>query len=705
MKVATAAGGGVLLGFNWLNAQAKPAVLDAAAEAAAPTIEFNSYLSIAPDGKITIFSPNPEVGQGIKTAFPIVVAEELDVDWKQVHVAQAPLDTVKFQRQVAGGSGSIPHSWKRLRQAGATARQLFINAAAQRWGVSPDECTTENGTVLHKSSKKKLTYGELAVEASKLTAPTDVPLKNPKDFKLIGTSIRNVDNQDIITGKPLFGMDFHREGMLTAVVTRPSAFGMKLKSVDSAAAKAMPGIVDVVTFDNSVAVVGKSTWQVLKARKALKIAYEKEGTLESTSDHDRIFDELLNSSNNTVRRKDGDVETAFKNAAKVVKSEYQCPFLPHNPMEPMNFFAHVRPDGAELIGPTQTPERARGEAAKFLNLAPEKVTVDMTRMGGGFGRRLAADFVMEAVKVSALVKAPVQLLWTREDDMTGGDYRPAVKYRFEAALDAKGNMIGYKLRGAGINAGNPTRETNFPSGAVDNLLIDSAEHKSPITTGPWRAPITNFLAYAEQSFLDEVAQAAGKDPIQFRLELLEKAKTKPAGDVKYDVDRMIAVTKLAAEKSNWGKDKSKNQGFSLYYSHLSYVAQVGEVEMVKGKPELTKIIAAVDCGVVINQSGARQQVMGGVVDGVGHAMYGSLTFKEGVPDQSNFNNYRIIRMQEIPEVEVHFVDNGIDPTGLGEPALPPTGGAVANAFFKATGKRLYKQPFNEVWEGKAKIQS
>ncbi len=277
MKVAAAAGGGVLLGFNWLNAQAKPAVLDAAAEAAAPTIEFNSYLSIAPDGKITIFSPNPEVGQGIKTAFPIVVAEELDVDWKQVHVAQAPLDTVKFQRQVAGGSGSIPHSWKRLRQAGATARQLFINAAAQRWGVSPEECTTENGTVLHKNSKKKLTYGELAVEASKLTAPTDVPLKDPKDFKLIGTSIRNVDNQDIITGKPLFGIDFQREGMLTAVVTRPSAFGMKLKSVDSAAAKAMPGIVDVVTFDNSVAVVGKSTWQVTESPQGFEDRLRKRG--------------------------------------------------------------------------------------------------------------------------------------------------------------------------------------------------------------------------------------------------------------------------------------------------------------------------------------------------------------------------------------------------------------------------------------------
>ncbi len=571
--------------------------------------------------------------------------------------------------------------------------------------MSPEQCTTESGAVLLKGSKKKLTYGELAADAAKMPTPTDVPLKDPKDFKLIGTSVRNVDNQDIITGKPLFGLDFIREGMLFAVVERPKAFGMKLKSVDSAAAKAMSGIVDVVTFDNNVAVVGKSTWQVMKARKALKIDYEKEATLgsaalESSSDHERIFDELLNSDKNEVRRKEGDVDKAFRSAAKVVKSEYQCPFLPHNPLEPMNFFAHVRPDGAELIGPTQTPERAQGEAAKFLNLSKEKVTVEMTRMGGGFGRRLAADFVMEAVKISALTKAPIKLIWSREDDMTGGDYRPAVKYRFEAALDAKGNMIGYKLRGAGINAGNPTRENNFPAGAVDNLLIDSAEHKSAITTGPWRAPITNFLAAAEQSFLDEVAQAAGKDPIQFRLELLEKAKTAPAGDVRYDVDRMIAVTKLAAEKSNWGKDPAKNQGFSLYYSHLSYVAQVGEVEMKAGKPQLTKITAAVDCGIVINQSGARQQVMGGVVDGFGHAMYGNLSFTEGVPDQANFNKYRIIRMQEIPEVDVHFVNNGIDPTGLGEPALPPTGGAVANAFFKATGKRLYRQPFVEGLSGK-----
>jgi isoquinoline 1-oxidoreductase beta subunit len=361
----------------------------------------------------------------------------------------------------------------------------------------------------------------------------------------------------------------------------------------------------------------------------------------------------------------------------------------------MNFFAHVREDGVELVGPTQTPDRAREATAKLLNIPTDKITVQMTRMGGAFGRRLMADYVVEAVEVSSLVKAPVKVIWTREDDMTGGNYRPAVRYRFEAALDAQGNMIGYKLRGVGINSGNPTREHNFPSGAVDNLLIDSVEHESPISTAPWRAPITNFLAFAEQSFLDEVAQAAGKDPVQFRLALLDKAKKTPVGDIKYDIDRMKGVIQLAAEKAGWGKKKGVIQGFSVYFSHASYVAQVGEVAMVKGKPVLKKIYAAGDCGIVVNLSGARQQMMGGIVDGLGHAMYGNLTFKNGAPEQNNFNSYRLIRLNEVPEIEVHFVDNGIDPTGLGEPALPPTGGAVANAIFKATGKRLRNQPFIE----------
>jgi isoquinoline 1-oxidoreductase subunit beta len=701
IKLAATAGGGFFLGFNWSSAEAgviKKVTEKAIAEG---TIDFNSYLSISPENLITIFSPNPELGQNIKTSFPMIVAEELDADWTKVKVVQAKLDTKKYERQLTGGSGAIPHSWERLRKAGATARQMLIEAAAKKWNIAANTLTTNNGFVIH-SDGRKLSYGELATEASSIPVPTDVKLKDKKDFKLIGQPIHNVDNQEMLTGKPLYGLDFYREGMLFASIQRPKSFGMKLKSVDSTAAKAMPGIVDVVTFKNNVAVVGKSTWQILKARKALKIEYEKgEEAIESTTDHDRLFKELLDSkAGATVRRKDGDVDAAFKAAAKVIVKEYQCPFLPHNPMEPMNFFAHVRPDGVELVGPTQTPDLARNETAKLLGISPDTVTVEITRLGGGFGRRLKADYVVEAAELSSIIKAPVKVIWTREDDMGGGSYRPAVRYRFEAALDANNNLIGYKLRGVGINAGNSTREDNFPSGAVDNLLIDSIEHKSPITTGAWRAPITNFLAYAEQAFLDEVAEAAKQDPIQFRLALLDKAKKSPTGAIKYDIDRMKAVIELAAEKSEWGKKKNLAQGFSVYFSHRSYVAQVAEVEMKQGTPILKKIHAAADCGVVVNLSGAYQQVKGGIVDGLGHALFGSVTFKDGEAEQKNFNAYRLIRMKEIPEVDVHFVNNGIDPTGLGEPALPPTGGAVANAIYKATGKRLYSQPFTKQEEMK-----
>jgi isoquinoline 1-oxidoreductase subunit beta len=703
IKIAATAGGGLFLGFHWnesIASSLNPADAPLAVRVAGD-ISFNNFLSISPDDVITIFSPNPELGQNIKTSFPMIVAEELDADWKKVKVVQANLDAKKYERQLTGGSGAVPHSWERLRKAGATARQMLVEAASKRWDVPVNSITVDTGIVYHKESGRKLTFGELATEASAIPVPTEVKLKDKKDFKLIGQAIHNVDNKEMITGKPLYGLDVYREGMLFAMIQRPTAFGMKIKSVDTTAAKAMSGITEVVTFKNNVAVVGKSTWQVNKARKALKIEYEREGNIESTTDHDQLFKELLDAKEGaTVRRKDGDVDAAFKSAAKVITKEYQCPFLSHSPMEPMNFFAHVRPDGVELVGPSQTPEAGRTEVAKLLNIAPETITLELTRLGGGFGRRLKTDYVVEAAELSSLIKAPVKVIWTREDDITGGSYRPAVRYRFEAALDANNNLVGYKLRGVGINAGNPTREDNFPSGAVDNLLIDSFEHKSPITTGAWRAPITNFLAFAEQAFLDEVAEAAKQDPVQFRLSLLEKAKKTPIGAIKYDIDRMKAVIELAAEKSGWGTKKNVAQGFSVYFSHRSYVAQVAEVETKNGKHSLRKIYACADCGVVVNLSGANQQVRGGVVDGLGHAMYSQLTFKDGATEQNNFNNYRLIRMKEVPEIDVHFVNNGIDPTGLGEPALPPTGGAVANAFAKATGRRLYNQPFSKQEEMK-----
>jgi isoquinoline 1-oxidoreductase beta subunit len=612
-----------------------------------------------------------------------------------VKVVQAPLDNSKFDRQLTGGSGAVPHSWKRLRTAGASARLMLIMAAASKWRVSPEDCYAENGMVLHRGSGRKAGFGELVAEASKLPVPTEVKLKDHKDFKLIGKPIRNVENKNIVVGKSMFGLDFYREGMVYAVVQRPPAFGSKIKSVDDKAARAVSGVSDVVKFGNNVAVVANSTWAAMKGRKALVISYEPDKALESSSDHADIFTRLMDSPNARMHRKEGDVDTAFKSAAKVIKREYECPFVPHNPIEPMNFFADVKPDKVELIGPTQTPGSARKAVSDLLKIPENKITVDITRLGGGFGRRLKFDYVVEAAEISSIIKKPVKVIWSREDDMGGGSYRPAVRYRFEAALDASNQLIGYKLRGVGMNAGNPTREHNFPSGSIDNLLIESLDHTSPITTGAWRAPITNFLAYAEQAFLDEVAEAMGKDPVQMRLDLLQKARTKPAGPIRYDIDRMETVIKTVAEKSQWGKKPGVSQGLSVYFSHASYVAQVCDVVMSGGKPVISKITAVSDCGVVINSSGAQQQVMGGILDGMGHALYGKLTFNAGEPEQKNFNVYRHIRMKGIPEVEAHFVDNGKDPTGLGEPALPPAGGAVANAIYKATGKRMYKQPFIE----------
>ncbi|MBC6366166.1 xanthine dehydrogenase family protein molybdopterin-binding subunit [Algoriphagus sp. AK58] len=694
LKIAGTTAGGLFIGFNWFSCDSPKVEVLSTEEILSQAKSFNSYLSISPTGDVVIYSPNPELGQNIKTSFPMVVAEELEADWEKVRVVQANLDTEKYDRQLTGGSGAMPHSWERLRKAGATAKFVLVAAAAKTWNVPAEEITVEKGIISHKGSGKKGHFGEFVAEAAMMTAPEEVTLKDKKDFKIIGTPVKNVDAKDMYTGKPLYGIDFQREGMKHAMIQR-APFGMKIKSVDDSAARAVSGVTDVVTFGTSVAVVGNTTWPLLKAKKLLKIEYESDGAVESTADHDRLFVELMAKGKAEVKRKDGNVDAAFKTAAKVVTAEYQCPFLAHSPMEPENFFAHVQGDKVELVGPTQTPDRARQETATLLGIPPENVTVEITRLGGGFGRRLRADYVIEAVEVSRAINAPVKVTWSREDELTGGAYRPAVRYRFEAALDANGTMIGYKLRGVGMNAGNTTRENNFPSGAVDNLLIESIEHKSTITTNAWRAPITNFLAYAEQSFLDEVALAAGKDPVDFRMELLNRAKTNPVGELGYDVDRMIGVVKTAAEKSNWGKNPTIKQGFSVYFSHRSYVAQVADIEVQGGSPTLKKITAVTDCGMVVNPTGANHQVRGGIVDGMGHAMYTNLTFENGVPKQRNYDSYRLIRMKEVPEIDTHFVDSGFDPTGLGEPALPPTGGAIANAIFAATGRRLRSQPFIE----------
>lgn len=690
LKASTLTGGGMLLGFSWFASCKPEKVVEEIKTIPSEWFDINSFLKIAENGMVTIMSPNPEIGQNVKTSMPMIIAEELDIPWKDVLVEQAPLST-DFDRQVAGGSQSIRKGWESLRMAGATAKQMLINAAAQQWEVDPASCTAANGVITNSSGATK-TYGELATIAGKMEVPTEVKLKDPSEFKIIGTDIRNVDMDQLITGKPLFGLDFKREGMQYAVVLRPPAFGNSLKSFDDSETRKISGVNDVIQFGDKIAVLANSTWAAIKGQKALKAEW-KSSTLENSEEHHDKMKALLDRPTKEPKRKDGNVRKAFAEADKIIEKVYEAPFLPHNCLEPMNFFADVTDTKAELIGPIQTPKWAQSRAAKIIGREPEEVTVALTRMGGGFGRRLYGDFSDEAAEISQLAKTPVKLMFTREDDMTAGTYRPASKYKFRASIK-DGKMTGYHLVGVGINMQNATRENFFPAGVFENYLVESHNVESNITTGAWRAPITNFLAYAEQSFFDEVAQEIGVDAVQLRLDLIARGKANPIGEKDYDFDKLAGVIELARDKSGWGKKGSGvYQGFSAYYSHNTYVAEVADVEMVDNVPTVKKITCAIDCGIVVNPIAAKNQVEGGVIDGIGHAMYGDFIFKDGVPQAKNFNEYRLIRMAEAPEIVIHFVKSTNDPTGLGEPSLPPAGGAIANAFHAATGKRLYRQPF------------
>ncbi|WP_418498912.1 molybdopterin cofactor-binding domain-containing protein [Flagellimonas sp.] len=705
------AGGGLVLGFNWLaSCKMTPEQVRSLPK---EWFELNGFLKVGDNGLVTIMSPNPEIGQNVKTAMPMIIAEELDVAWKDVIVEQAPLNTAIFTRQLAGGSQSIRQGWESLRMAGATARHMLKEAAAQAWQVPSSEITTKEGQLMHEASGKSASFGEMASAASNIEVPQEVELKETKSFSIIGTDKKNVDGEKIVTGKPLFGLDVQREGMLTAMIVHPPAFGMKYKGMNAESVKSMPGIKDVFHFEvyqedtekqwsdgggipELVAIVGNSTWECMQAKKALEVEWEEDSKLESTAYHDEALTALLEKAPEQPARKDGDVEAAFKKAAKIVESTYSAPYLAHNTMEPMNFFAHVTPEKAELLGPIQTPEFLELTLASRLGMPVEKIDVMMTRMGGGFGRRLYGTFAVEAAVISQKMNAPVKLVYTREDDMTQGTYRPAYKVKYKAGLDENGNLIAWHVRGAGTND-DLIFENRFPAGAVDNYLAEKHSLQTNVTTGAWRAPRSNFIAGAEQAFMDEVAEASGKDPIEFRLELLDRAINSPVGEPEkndYDPERYAGVLKLVKEKSNWGTDSGKSRGVSAYYCHNSYVAQVLDLEDGDGIPRVDKVWCAVDCGIVINPMSAKNQVEGGIVDGIGHATYSAMTFKDGKPEQSNFDRYRLIRNAEAPkEIETYFVDNGIDPTGLGEPSLPPIVGALSNALYKATGRRHYSQPF------------
>ncbi|MBK8491806.1 MAG: xanthine dehydrogenase family protein molybdopterin-binding subunit [Saprospirales bacterium] len=692
-KSTVIVGGGMLLGFNWLTACKREEELAKALVLPDEWFDINAFLKIGDNGVVTIMAPNPEIGQNVKTSLPMIVAEELDVDWSNVVVEQAPLDTEAYTRQVAGGSQSIRQGWDGLRRAGATARYLLVAAAAAKWGIDPGDCTTSNGVISGKNGEK-IGYGEIATEAAGIEIPDEVALKESTEYKIIGTGRGNVDIDKIITGKPLYGIDTRKEGMQYAVVLRPPAFGQKLVSFDDSEARKVNGVTDVIRFGNKIAVLAKSTWPAIKGKKALRAQWAVDTPLESTAQHDTALLAMLDKPVSEPMRKDGDVDKAFSEADQVLERVYEAPFLPHNPMEPMNFYADVREDKIELQGPTQTPAGARGDVARLLDRKEEEISLMITRQGGGFGRRLYNDFAEEAAEISSLAHTPIQLLFTREDDMTAGTYRPMTKYKVRAAIK-DGQITGYQLTEAAMSSHLYDSIANFfPAGLIPNFLFGAHALESNITTGAWRAPHTNFHAFVDQTFFDELAEALKADPVQMRLDMLEKVKEIQDDRIQYSPERLQGVIRLAAEKGNWGKaPEGVYQGFSAYYCHNTHVAELAEVVLKDGKPVLKKIYCAIDCGIVVNPLAARNQAEGGIIDGIGHAMFGDLTFSDGQPSYNNFDTYRLIRMSEAPEVEVHFVESDIAPTGLGEPPFPPAAPAFANAVYKATGKRLSKFPF------------
>ncbi|KJD34704.1 isoquinoline 1-oxidoreductase [Tamlana nanhaiensis] len=725
LKLSAAGGAGLMLQFSWFSALAKE---NPNLESA---FDLNGYIKIATDGTVTIASPNPEIGQNVKTSMPMIVAEELDVNWKNVKVVQAPLNTDIFTRQLAGGSNSINQSWNALRMAGATARYMLVEAAAKAWNVPSSSIKVDAGVISHAASGKSAGFGEMAEAASKIEVPKEVDVKSIKDFKIIRNSQFNVDGPSIVTGKPLFGLDVYGDDMVYASIVHPPAFGMELKSFDATEALAMKGIYDVFTIDaypedfergyfditafpKLIIITGDSTWRIMKAKKLINAEWmpfeehtikvkgfrgnatdQKVPTKIENTDKQYASMIALSKENPRQARKDGNPEKAFANAAKVIEREYTAPYLAHSPLEPLNFYANVTDDKAELIGPIQTPEYMEQSVAQRFGLSLEQIDIQMTRIGGGFGRKLFGHYLLEAAVISKKIKKPVKLIYTREDDMTFGAYRPMYHAYYRAGLDENNNLIAFHVKAGGIPE-SPLYANRFPAGAVDNYLAESWTIESNITTAAFRAPRSNFMGAVEQAFLDEVAELAGKDPIDFRLELFDRAIKNPVGERNdYDAKRYAGVLKLIKEKSNWGTPKpGLSRGVAAYFCHNSYVANVVDLRMENDKPIIEKVYCATDCGIVVNPIGAANMIEGGSVDGIGHALYSMLTVKDGVPQQKNYNDYHLIRNNDAPwDVETYFVESDVHPTGLGEPPFAPAIGALTNALYKETGKRYYHQPF------------
>jgi len=708
LQAGAAAGGGLVLSF------AVPTAGQAAGEAGG----LNAYVRMGPDGLVTMASKVAGVGKGTTTSLPMIIAEELDVDWSRVRVEQAIADTKIFGRQVAGGSMATTLEWDGLRRVGAAGRAMLIQAAAQRWNTAAAGLTTEPGFVVDTAGGRRAAYGDLASTAAGLTPPDlkTLTLKDPKTFRIIGKAQGQSDGDAIVTGRPLFGIDTRLPGMLYASFLKAPVFGAKVAGVDLEPAKAVKGVRQAFVVEGGtvltgllggVAVVADSSWAARKGREALTVTWAEHPTAgQSSAGFAAKAAELAKAPPHRTLRADGDVEIALKGASKVVTAAYHYPFIAHAPLEPQNCTAHFKDGKVEIWAPTQNPEPGRKLVAAALGVAESDVTIHLVRGGGGFGRRLMNDYMVEAAWIARQVDAPVMLLWTREDDTQHDFYRPGGWHNLSAGLDAQGEVVAWRdhfvtfgegetfATSAGMNA------TQFPGRAVANYRLDVSVMPLGAPTGFLRAPGNNAFGFVIQGFIDELAFAAKQDPVAFRRKLLGAPRLlgEPGQGDSFDTGRMRGVLDLVAEKSGWGRKTARGVGLgvSCHYSHLGYVAVVMEVAVKGGAVKVRKAWAAVDCGSqIVNPSGAEQQVQGSILDAIGSTLGQAITFENGATVQSNFGDFPLLRFADAPDVEVHFRLTDNRPTGLGEPAYPPAPGALVNAIFAATGKRIRTLPIGD----------
>ena len=725
LRASGLAGGGLVLGFYFKSTGRALGAQVVNASAGAPAaFSPHALIRIAPDGVVTLISKRPEMGQGVKTSLPMIIAEQLEVNWKDVVIEQGDLNAAYGDSQGAGGSSSTPTDYEPFHRIGATARTILVEAAAQTWGVPAGECYAANAAVHHRPSGKTLEYGDLVAKAATLPVPdaASVKLKDPKDYKLLGTRVGGVDNPKIVTGQPLFGMDVKLPGMLYAVYEKCPAFGGKVVSANVDQIKGLPGVKDAFVLEGTanlrglmpgVAIIAENTWAALSARRQLKVTWD-EGKVADTSWDKFVAQarELSTKPGARVLRKDGDVDAAFAGAARVVEAEYVYPFISHACLEPQNCTAHWKDGVMEIWAPSQQPAGAHGLVTSTLKLSGDKVIVHLTRSGGGFGRRLSHDFVVEAAAIAQKVNAPVKLTWTREDDLRHDHYRPGGLHFLKGAVDANGRVVAWKNNfftfgnGAQPGSGGNLGGYEFPGRWVPNYLAEQTVFDCGWPMGPWRAPGSCIFAWVIHSFIDELANAAGRDPFEFRLDLLGERDQMPGGGGRgggtYNVARMRNVLKLAAEKSGWGRKefaKGQGAGIAFHFSHRGYIAEVAEVTVAKdGQLKVDRVVAACDVGAqIVNLSGAENQVEGSVIDGIGTMMFQELNIERGRVVQGNFHEYPMIRIADAPaKVEVHFPKTNYPTTGLGEPAIPPIVPAVCNAIFAATGKRVRQFPLSRV---------